>query len=209
MKTLLTVILTLTIAWAFSQDEKSKKEKNEKEYNPITFASMAKSHGGFGSISAGYSQIQNIDAAMFGFQGGWMMGHNMGFGIFGNCFASDFNYKNDKYISGGYAGLFVEPIIGPRFPVHLSIPIRFGMGGATNFEKYSNYDNFDSEVNYTNSDMFFVIEPGVEIELNMTKYFRIAFGAYYRQTTDLMINGFDNDALTGLSGGVTLKFGKF
>ena len=209
MKTILTIILSLSIALAFSQDENSIKEKTEKEYNPITFASLAKSHGGFGSISAGYTQIQDIDAAMFGFQGGWMLGHNMGFGIYGNIFASDYNYKIDKYISGGYAGLFIEPIVGPRFPVHLSFPINFGMGGATNFESYSHYENIESEVNYTNSDMFFVVEPGVEIELNMTKFFRIAFGAYYRQTTDLMINGFENDALTGLSGGVTLKFGKF
>jgi hypothetical protein len=58
-----------------------------------------------------------------------------------------------------------------------------------------------------------IIEPGVELELNVTRFFRFSVGAYYRYTSDVDIENPDytvpTDILKGFSGGVTFKFGKF
>jgi hypothetical protein len=70
-------------------------------------------------------------------------------------------------------------------------------------------DNYNSEA----SDAFMVIEPGVEIELNVTHFFRFCIGGYYRYTSDVDIQDpqfeIQSDILRGFSGGVTFKFGRF
>ena len=74
-----------------------------------------------------------------------------------------------------------------------------------------NLDNTDNTYKDAIEDntAFIVLEPGVELEMNMFKYFRMAFGVYYRYTSDLHLDYSDPDLLTGLSYGVTLKLGKF
>jgi hypothetical protein len=58
-----------------------------------------------------------------------------------------------------------------------------------------------------------VIEPGIEVELNITRYFRFCVGGYYRYTSAVDIQDpqfvVPTDILKGFSGGVTFKFGKF
>ncbi|HNQ83983.1 MAG TPA: hypothetical protein PKM34_10095, partial [Bacteroidales bacterium] len=68
-----------------------------------------------------------------------------------------------------------------------------------------NYDYYG----YYNWDSFFVVEPGVEIELNVIKFFRIGVGASYRITTNLSMDGLPKDMLNGFNAAVTFKFGKF
>jgi len=70
-------------------------------------------------------------------------------------------------------------------------------------------DNYKSEA----SDAYLVIEPGIEVELNVTKFFRFCVGGYYRYTSDVDIEdpmfNVPTDILRGFSGGVTFKFGRF
>ena len=63
------------------------------------------------------------------------------------------------------------------------------------------------------SDAFMVIEPGIEVEMNITRFFRFCVGAHYRYTTDVQIDNPDYiispGILRGFMGGVTFKFGRF
>ena len=122
------------------------------------------------------------------------------------------NGYSDKYIlAGGYGGLLIEPIIGAFKPVHISIPMLIGAGGATYMDEYGKtYDDpFYPKPYYYYSDAFFVFEPGVEIELNMVKFMRLAFGGYYRFTSGLDLEDTKSNMMNGFSTGITLKFGKF
>ncbi|MFC2129120.1 hypothetical protein ACFLRR_04545, partial [Bacteroidota bacterium] len=64
-------------------------------------------------------------------------------------------------------------------------------------------------------DNFIFIEPGVELEFNLVKFCRLSLGVYYKHTSGIDLNyeaGMqisDPNLLNGLSGGFSLKFGKF
>jgi len=45
--------------------------------------------------------------------------------------------------------------------------------------------------------------------LNISRFFRFAVGAYYRFTSSIDLPDTSPDVLNGISGGITMKFGKF
>jgi len=172
--------------------------------------------GGYGALSMQYTQIDDRDAFVFGARGAVVLGHMVSLGLAGSGFFNDVHYDsnigNDISLAGGYGGLFFEPILMPRFPVHISFPVLIGAGGVAVVS--SNNEFWEDEFHSEASDAFMVIEPGIEIELNVTRFFRFCVGGYYRYTSDINIEypvdiQLPNDVLRGVSAGVTFKFGRF
>jgi hypothetical protein len=56
---------------------------------------------------------------------------------------------------------------------------------------------------------FFVVEPGLEVEVNITRFFKIGIGASYRLVRESDLSTVSDNDLSGFSGGLSLKFGKF
>jgi hypothetical protein len=116
-------------------------------------------------------------------------------------------------LAGGYGGFIIEPIIMGRWPIHISFPVLIGAGGVAltsyNEDLFSQYgDRYD--VYLEEAVAFFVAEPGVELELNLVRWMRLAFFGNYRYTTNLISTGSINEnALNTWSAGITLKVGKF
>ena len=54
------------------------------------------SHGGYGALLFGYTQMNNKDVYLFGVKGGWLIDHNVTIGIMGYGFTDEFNYESDK-----------------------------------------------------------------------------------------------------------------
>jgi hypothetical protein len=191
--------------------------QNDEEYQDIkTLMGGNESVGGYGALTMQYTELDNRDAFVFGARGGILIGHTVTLGLGGSGFFNDMHYDAatglDLSLAGGYGGFFFEPIIFSRFPVHVAFPVLIGAGGVA---VVSNTDNNDWNDNYNSeaSDAFMVVEPGVEIELNVTRFFRFCIGGYYRYTSDVDIQDpqfdVDPDILRGFSGGVTFKFGRF
>lgn len=215
MKKLLLVILMSGLVMAtFAQNEDESTYSNTDEIRTLMGRNNAM--GGYASLTMQYAQIDNRDAYLFGVRGGALMGHLMTLGIGGYGFFNDVRYDNvlevDLRLAGGYGGFFFEPILMPKMPVHLSFPILIGAGGVAVVS--SNDDNWWNN-NFENraSDAFMVIQPGVEVEMNVTRFFRFCVGGYYRYTTDINIENpsytVDSDVLRDFSVGVTFKFGRF
>ncbi len=207
---LVAIIMSLSL---FAQEE----SKPPQEYKSLLGGEEI-THGGYGGLSINYSRIDGEDAVLVGARGAWVINHGIAIGIAGYGFANELEYEKtingypDKYIlAGGYGGLLIEPIIGAFKPVHISVPILIGGGGVSYLDPYwATYDNSClPKPYYEYSDAFFVFEPGVEIELNMVKFMRLAFGGYYRFTSGLDIEGSKSNMMNGFSTGITLKFGKF
>ena len=57
--------------------------------------------------------------------------------------------------------------------------------------------------------IFFVVEPGIEIELNISPYFRLGFGATYRYITGTELLNVSDSDVSGGSGMISLRFGRF
>jgi hypothetical protein len=174
-------------------------------------------HGGWAGLNFGYTQIKGNDTYIMGARGGWLINHRFTIGIAGNGFISDHEYLmyapkvEEVNLAGGYGGLFLEATIFPFSPVHITIPVIIGAGGVAYTTTYWRDDNWDDyHNNYTlDSDAFFVLEPGIELELNLIRFLRFAVGGSYRYTSDISMIESSSNMLRGFNGHFSLKFGWF
>lgn len=216
-KSIFTFFILLVFATAVIAQE------NQNEFKTIFKKEDGKrvEHGGYGSFGIGYCLIDGKDAIQMGGRVAWILNHHFALGISGKGFFNNLNKASDTdeyYLAGGYGGFFIEPIVAPNSPVHISFPILFGAGGITaqqgnvwDDQYYTDYD----------TDVFFVFEPGAEIEFNVVKFFRISLGATYRLTNGVLLQYkyYDNsdrlivdvpiNALDGFNFNINFKFGWF
>lgn len=193
-------------------------QENQNEYRSIfnKKSDQKIEYGGYGSFGVGYTTIDSKDALIINVKGAWVVNHTIGFGLAGYGFYNNLNKSNndqEQYLAGGYGGFYFEPVAFSKSPVHLSFPILIGGGAASTIP--NNYlDNPNSNYNY-DYDVFFVLEPGVELEFNMVKFFRLALGATYRYTNGVKLEypGLEPEipinALDGFNFYMNFKFGKF
>ena len=114
----------------------------------------------------------------------------------------------NSYITGGYGGLLIEPIVAPFSPIHLSIPIIFGAGTIAKVEQYYWNHRYNEPI-VNDLSAFLIFQPGLEIEINVVSFMRIAAGASYRFASDIVVEGVSAQAMNGMMGHFTFKFGKF
>ena len=168
------------------------------------------SNGGFGGPVVKYTQIKNEPAVLVGGRGGWIINHTFvigggGYGLVNQIEADYLVDFNQPYINFGYGGLELEYIIQSDRLVHFSIYTLIGAGGVNYRDKYYNdWYNWDFH-----SDEFFVLEPALNVEVNITSFFRINAGASYRYISGLSYNDLSNEDFSGFSGVLTFKFGSF
>jgi hypothetical protein len=203
-KLLLMIFLGLVVLLASAQDNKDNDQIS-------TIFSKSRSNGGYGALSFGYSQIDGKDAFVMGTRGSWIIDHSFAIGFGGCGFINDVNYHNwqnnelSDNLAGGYGGLYLEPILAPKLPVHISVPVLFGIGGISRVQ--DNWDNwiYDDSQN----DVFLVFEPAVELEFNLTRHLRLAGSVGYRFTSKVEMADTNPDILEGTNIGLVVKFGKF
>lgn len=211
IKLLLTAIIITTIATSSVVAQ-----ENQNEYTSIFNKKKDRrvQHGGYGAISFGYTSIDGKDALQTSVRGAWVIDHNIALGFAAYGFVNNLEKSkdpNDYYLGGGYGGFYFEPIILPNSPIHVSFPILIGGGGISTIPTNYLDNDFDPFYNY---DVFFVFEPGVELELNMVKFFRIGLGASYRFTNGVLLTypldtQVPKNVLDGYNFYINLKFGKF
>lgn len=169
-------------------------------------------HGGYGALTIGGGQIDNSAALFTGIRAGWVIDHRLTLGIAGTAFAN--NLYVDLYdgiiesgLTGGYGGMLIEFIVAPFSPIHISIPVVVGVGGIAWIEDY--YPNHYYQPRIIDEDVFFMVEPGLELEMNLVRFMRLGAGVTYRHSSELQMQQVDKEALRGLGFNFTLKFGKF
>lgn len=169
------------------------------------------SFGGFGGPVVKFSSINGSAGLLVGGRGGWIIKLNpsssfvIGGGGYG--LANDIKAQNiiingeQQYLSVGYGGLELEYVEGSNKLIHFSIQSLIGAGGAG----YRNKNHGES----SNTDSFFVWEPGVNVLLNVTHFFRVGAGLGYRVTSGSHLAEATDSDLSGVTGILTFKFGKF
>ncbi len=179
-------------------------------------------HGGFGGPVVKASQVMGNSAVFVGGRGGWIVNHRyvLGGGGYGMAsrmdargeaeafYLDEDGMREDLTLQFGYGGVEFEWIGRPDNLIHYSFYTLIGAGGVTYVEKDDDNgrnDRHDSD----RSDAVFVMEPAVNGEINVTEWFRIALGVSYRHVTDVDLVGVDDADLSGVSGALTFKFGKF
>ncbi len=207
----LSALLFIFSASAFSQETEFEYYRN----NDIkTLLGHNRTGGAYFVFTSGYSVIDDKHAVLFGGRFGWLPARSLGVGLGATGFINEYHYEpyldRDVFLAGGYGGLYIEPVLMPKWPVHLSFPVLLGAGGISYVTREPNRDN-----NYIeDTQAFLLAEPGAEIELNLTRFFRMSLGATYRFPTSFRTNSSDVplarvSSLEGLSYTVSLKFGRF
>ncbi|MCD4736961.1 MAG: hypothetical protein K8R53_13030 [Bacteroidales bacterium] len=207
--------LSLLVLTAFGQEE-------DEEFK--TLFGNAGSSGGYGAPELRLTTINNETSLMMGGRGGWIIGHSFVIGGGGCGLVTNNIFEYTERIEGmdstrnynidmGYGGLLLEYIAFPKSAVHIAVPVLIGAGGANlSYEIYNINDpqwNDWNKWEYVESSAFFFVEPGLEVEFNMTKFFRLNMGASYRFVEGTDLKRLSDDDLTGMSFNLTLKFGKF
>jgi len=161
-------------------------------------------HGGYGGPAVRFTQIAGDFGVLSGGRGGWIINHRFVLGGGGYGLANPKNVTApdatgdpvEGELEMGYGGGIVEYIVASDALVHASVELLVGGGGLT------------TQV-HAASDAFFVMEPGANVMLNVTQFFRLGAGVSYRSIHGADFGGLDDDDLTGVSWGFIAKFGSF
>ncbi|MCX6122972.1 MAG: hypothetical protein NTX44_15275 [Ignavibacteriales bacterium] len=164
--------------------------------------------GGFGGPVLKVTNINGENSVMVGGRGGWIINHSFILGGGGYGLVTDVKSKVSdsvhQYIEMGYGGLELEYIASSNDLIHLSIGMLVGGGGIG--YKFEDNDAFNAS---HNKNAFFVFEPNINANLNVTRFFRVAAGVSYRYVSGLKSVVSTNADLSGPSANLTFKFGKF
>jgi hypothetical protein len=205
------VLLSFLMVVLFAKAQNTEYQNDEIQ----TIFSKRRSNGGYGAFTINYSNIGGQNALVTGGRGGFIFDHSFaiglgGYGFFNNIEYNDMDDFRNQNLGGGYGGLLLEPIIAGRSPFHVAFPVLIGMGGITHTDNRGWYGGWGSSDSFLyGEDAFFVIEPAIDLEFNMTRFFRLAATASYRFTSKIDLFNTDEYVLNGFNFGLTFKFGKF
>ena len=221
MKQYITLILVLAGLILYGQED-----------DPVEFQTIFGndfSSGGYGAPELKLGNVHGEPGLFLGGRGGWIIGHRFVLGGGGdglttsNTFMEDPSTKPPSVapdstttikLDMGYGGVLLEFIAFPKKAVHLSFPVLIGAGGSslgarTYVGQSDYYEEGWATYDFIESSGFFVLEPGVYVELNMTKFFRLSAGGTYRFVSGTTLQRITNKDLSGFTFSLALKFGSF
>lgn len=173
-------------------------------------------HSGYGALTTNYSKFNGDDAVFVGAYGGWMINHKLMFGLGGQYlitqhdgFGVNPNNNKKNELKMGYGGLVTEYTFFENKRIHATANSLFGVGLVTN-GSHGKY-NAETGESWRSEDEsgFLVVEPSVNVEVSVTKWFRVSAGAGYRLVTSADITGISNADMSSPTANVALKFGVF
>ena len=183
--------------------------------------SNSKITGWFVSLENSFSQVNEKYTALPGFSFGMVVNRSLQIGLIGKSFSWYETYlKFDNvmsepcYLNGGYGGLYVDANTHAGKLIHVSFPFIIGGGGASylSVNKYPELED-EGEIDYSRRELavspFFVLEPGVNVEMNVTGFMKVYSGVSYRWINGLRLENTSNHAFDGVNFNLGIRFGKF
>ncbi|MDD5223091.1 MAG: hypothetical protein PHE84_03800 [bacterium] len=164
-------------------------------------------HGGFGGPVVKLTAVNFEPGAVVGVRGGWILDHQFTVGGGGYVLLSNLNQgqgdlSEEADLTFSYGGLELGYTFWPDKLFHGNFLALIGGGSL------SMMNNDDDEFLLESND-YFVFEPELNLEMNVTKFFRIDLGLGYRLVAGDEFYEYDYMDLSGVTGTLTFKFGKF
>ncbi|MHA7059012.1 hypothetical protein ACWGOQ_0017435 [Aquimarina sp. M1] len=209
MKKTFKLLITLFI---MSASQIHSQESNESDY--IEFNDRKNMvHGVYLGFSTSYGEIDGEDTGLIGLKLAYVANRQfeIGFGMKG--FYSQQNLpgisiSNDEDLVGGYAGMHLEPILFSKSRINLSFPMLIGFG-AVGYVDGQFDDNEDFNEDDYDWDAVFVIEPGVNLLFNVSRFVQLEAGIKYRFSSKFNIHPSGINRINGFSAGLGIKVGVF
>jgi len=177
----------------------------EREYRTI-FDNQDLRISGMGGPFMQFTSVAGEFGHMMG-GGGAVLINNFFIGGYGLGLTNSIpDYVNDHptdRLTLGHGGFWLGYALFGQKPVHVSISSMIGWGefGIMQFDGYYPFLR----------DKIFVVAPTVEVEVNLTRYFRIGAGASYNLYTGLDegMHGYRSSDISAPGGFLSFKFGWF
>jgi hypothetical protein len=153
------------------------------------------------------NSIQGDFGSLIGFYGGALFNNSFLLGIAGGV-----NLTHPR-VNYGYFGVIGQYIWEPESLVHFSGQLVLASGTTKDYEnpKSGLFDNFWN----ISGAKYYQVEPGVNLEINLSRRMTFVAGVSYRYVTGLdeadenvLITHVTNNDLSGINFNIGLKFGK-
>lgn len=194
--------------------EEPKVKVKERRRDDIRTLTGSQHHGGgYFSLGVKLSNFHDESLAMGGIKAAWVINRTLGFGVdmWGVIPSSEYTdipnpESYDLSLLGGYGGILLEPILFSNQVVHLTFPVSSGAGWLGYVPNI--YGDEDSD-QIVDQDVFWYVEPGAAVELNISRVFRLNFAVSKRFTQDLDLLGMERSGFDEMNYTLSMKIGRF
>lgn len=212
----------------------AQKNLNSEDDMQTIFGNGKFTSGGYGATELKYTRILNQDALMLGGRGGWIINQTFsigggGYGLITSHEVPDYidsNYlaisrsNRPYYLRVGWGGIFLQYTHSSNSLIHFTVNSLIGAGGANCTPSLNQMEEDEKNKNiiaHYEGSGFFIFEPGIGVEVNIFKFFRIELGGSYRLIAglDMPVNPKTNTPymeskdLGNWAVNLAFKFGKF
>jgi len=164
-----------------------------------------KKMGYFIAPSFSFTQMDGSMASLFNLRGGVNMNEKFALGAYYNVSMNEIMPKSETipniYMDYWSTGAFLEYTLLSRKLVHLTFPLFVGFGEVQ-------MDNYEGDARLGEAN-FLKIEPNAMLEVNLNRFSRLNLGVGYRLIQNMNYRNFNQNDISGLTGTIGLKFGKF
>jgi opacity protein-like surface antigen len=162
--------------------------------------------GGFIAATARYFEVKNESGLLVGGRAAFVLDHAMSVGAGGYGTVrkpAPEDLVGLENLEMAYGGLFLEYTFKPHAVCHASVPVLVGAGQTRFVGDYVDPESGEA------SDTFFIVEPELDLEFNISRNLRLDLGIGYRHISGTEFAEVSDEDLSGANGTVTLKVGSF
>lgn len=159
----------------------------------------------FSKFELGLPPVGDEDGTVGAITAGGLLNSRFGIGLTAQMLVTsvDLNspiYDDPETSDFMAGGAYLEYVFFPDSMVHVSLDL---MVGAAQLDLTRTVGGSSA------SETVWVVEPGLNLMVNITETFMFGLGAAYRMTDDITLVGLEEDALSGFVGSAFLRFTQF
>ncbi|HMP90818.1 MAG TPA: hypothetical protein PJ991_11495 [Kiritimatiellia bacterium] len=158
----------------------------------------------FTKLELSFTEIDNSSALLGGVAIGGLLNDQLGVGIaahtlLGNVDTESPFLKSIENTDLIYGGFYTEYVFTPESLFYVSLDLLIG-GGQLRVQRIAGGEEKSN---------LFVVEPGLNVFVNITETFHFGLGASYRFVRNVDIPGLEDSDLSGLTGTIFFRFTQF
>jgi len=155
---------------------------------------------GFGGPMMDFSTFDGQFAHFMGGGGGLLL-NDFFIGGYGMGKTNTINTISGYRLEMGFGGLWTGYTFFSKRAIHPVIHLQTGWGDLHTTREIGG--------EAIEKDVFFVLQPVVELEMNFTSFFKLGIGGSYRLVSGVEMLGYTDAELSSPGGFISLKFGWF